>query len=263
MEQQKEMDQLIRQWMKEAAVAIKASFSTKLEIHEKTDRNDLVTNMDKTTEAFLIEKIRHHFPKDRILGEEGQGDSVHDLTGRVWIVDPIDGTLNFVRQQADFAIMLGVYQDGVGQMGYIYDVMAEEFYWAIKGEGAFLNGERLPQAANIPLKNGLVALSSGMIGSARYPAKELVMASSGVRMLGSAGIETVRVVTGRMAAYLSHRLQPWDIAAGKVIAEEVGLRYTRLDGEPIDLFVKSATLVATPLAHEELVAIYLAHQKDE
>ncbi|MGX7418569.1 inositol monophosphatase family protein [Carnobacterium gallinarum] len=258
---QQDMDKMIRGWIQEAAEAIKQSFSTELIIAEKSDRNDLVTNMDKATEIFFIEKIRHYFPEDRILGEEGNGDSIEDLAGRVWIIDPIDGTLNFVKQQADFAIMIGFYQDGVGKMGYIYDVMADEFYWGIKGEGAFLNGERLPKVKDISLREGLIALSSGMIGSSKYSSREMVIASSGVRMLGSAGVETARVVMGRMAAYITHRLQPWDIAAGKVIAEEVGLMYTQLNGEPIDLLTKSATLVATPSAHQEIVTIYLKNQK--
>lgn len=252
-----QMDKLIRSWMEEAAAMIKESFKTTLTIEIKSDRNDLVTNMDKKIEQFLIEKIRSNFPDDRILGEEGYGDKIEDLVGRVWIIDPIDGTLNFVKQQANFAIMIGVYQDGEGRMGYIYDVMAGEFYWAIAGEGAYLNGNPLPKVADIELREGLVALSSGVFSSDKYKAKEIVRGSSGLRMVGSAGIETVHVAAGRLVAYITHRLQPWDMAAGKVIAEELGLVYTQINGEPVDLLQQNATIIATPTAHKEILTNYL------
>lgn len=248
---------LIKEWMREAASMILASFQEELTVEVKTHRNDLVTNMDKAIELFLIKKIQQSFPSERIMGEEGFGNQFQDLKGTVWILDPIDGTLNFVKQKRNFAIMLAIYHDGIGQMGYIYDVIEKELYWGMKDQGAFCNEEKLPVVEDVSLKEGLVAINSGMFATNRYHTTEMGLASSGVRMVGSAGIETVHVASGRLAAYLSYSLCPWDIAAGKVIAEEVGLVYKKLNGEAIDLLNNNGIIVATPKAYQEILTEYL------
>ncbi len=78
------------------------------------------------------------------MGEEGFGDEVHELEGIVWIIDPIDGTMNFVHQKRNFFISIGILEDGIGKLGYLYDVILDELYCASKGEGAFLNDKVLP-----------------------------------------------------------------------------------------------------------------------
>ncbi|MDT1996478.1 inositol monophosphatase [Carnobacterium divergens] len=249
--------ELIKGWILEAATMILKSLQEELTVEVKSHRNDLVTNMDKAVEVFLISKIQERFPTERIMGEEGFGNSFQDLEGTVWIIDPIDGTLNFIKQKRNFAIMIGVYHNGIGQMGYIYDVMEDEMYWAVKGQGAYCNDEKLPMVEDTSLKEGLVAINSGMFATNRYHAAEMGLASSGVRMVGSAGVETAHVVSGRLAAYLSYSLCPWDIAAGKVIAEEVGLVYKKLDGKEVDLLSKNGIIVATPKAYQEILTDYL------
>ncbi|ALV20889.1 MAG: inositol monophosphatase family protein [Carnobacterium sp.] len=257
MEQIEKRDHLIKEWIKEAAAISKNSFNNELIVQEKTNRTDLVTNIDKEIEQFFIQKINRYFPEERVLGEEGSGHQMTDLKGIVWIIDPIDGTLNFVNQQNDFAIMISIYEDGVGQSGYIYDVMRDELYTAYKGQGAYLNDQKLPRVEDKALGQGLVAISYRLMSKENNEAaKKIGKTSSGVRMIGSAGLETVHVATGRLVAYLGASLAPWDIAAGKIIAEEVGLLYTQLDGQPIDLLNKNATIVATPAVHKEVTDIY-------
>ncbi|WP_407370431.1 inositol monophosphatase family protein [Carnobacterium sp.] len=254
-------DRLIKEWIYEAAKTIKTSFNNELDIQQKTNRNDLVTNMDKAIEKLFIEKIQQFFPGERILGEEGFGDDVQNLDGVVWIIDPIDGTLNFIKQQSDFAIMVAIYENGMGQMGYIYDVMQDKLYSAQKGNGAYCNQSLIPVVDDKPLKEGLVAISSALMSKEEGLARIVGRASSGVRLIGSAGIETAHVVSGRLIGYLAASLAPWDIAAGKVIAEEVGLIYTKLNGDRIDLLKKNASLVASPLAHEEIIRLLSAENK--
>lgn len=261
MNQFKERNQLIKEWIYEAAETIKKSFDAELDIQQKSNRNDLVTNMDKAIEKHFIEKIHHFFPGERILGEEGFGDAVHSLDGVVWIIDPIDGTLNFIKQQDDFAIMIAVYENGEGQLGYIYDVMQDKLYAAQVGEGASCNGKQLSPIKDTSLKEGLVAISSALMSEETGLARTVGRASSGVRLIGSAGIETVHVASGRLVAYLAASLAPWDIAAGKVIAEEVGLVYTKLNGDKIDLLQKNPSLVATPTAHQEIVDLLNSNGK--
>ena len=139
----KEMDNYAKHWVKEAGEKIRASFETTLNIETKTNRNDLVTNMDKDTERYFVSQIKKTFPEHRIFGEEGMGNDIQDLKGIVWIIDPIDGTLNFIHQQRNFAISLAIYEDGIGKIGMIYDVVHDELYHAIKGKGAYLNETKL------------------------------------------------------------------------------------------------------------------------
>src|SRR4051812_43051939 len=98
-----------KEWVLEAGERIKSSFEETLNIQTKSSANDLVTNMDKEIEQFFIQKIKSIYPDHKILGEEGYGDQVEVLEGIVWMLDPIDGTMNFIHQQRNFAISLGIY----------------------------------------------------------------------------------------------------------------------------------------------------------
>ena len=119
-------------------------------IETKAHADDLVTTVDKETEYFLAENIRKTYPNHLLFSEEGYGDDVTSLDGTVWIVDPIDGTMNFVHQRRNFAISVGIFHQGIGEIGFVYDVMADILYSAKRSEGAYKNDEKLP-----PLKQDL------------------------------------------------------------------------------------------------------------
>ena len=121
----KEINTYAERWIKEAGENIRASFPKTLNVTTKSDPNDLVTDIDKETEQYFIKKIKSTFVDHRIFGEEGYGDEIKDLSGVVWIIDPIDGTMNFVHQQRNFAISIGIYIDGEGMIGMIYDVVQD------------------------------------------------------------------------------------------------------------------------------------------
>ncbi|MBC2109656.1 inositol monophosphatase family protein [Listeria innocua] len=251
------IDYLARLWIMEAAAKIKQSFKETLDIDIKSGRNDLVTNMDKETEAFFVKQIKDHFPNHRLFGEEGMSDDVTDLNGIVWILDPIDGTLNFVEQQRDFAISLAIYQDGVGHLAYIYDVARDELYFAEKGKGATVNGKQIPKIdKDLDLQDAL--LIANLSVTRKFPTMwEAVKASRGLRLHGAASLEYMDVATGRAGAYLSANLAPWDIAAGKIIVEELGGIVTRIDGSKINMLEKGSSIVAAPKIHQTLLDNYL------
>ncbi|EHW9790138.1 inositol monophosphatase family protein [Listeria innocua] len=251
------IDYLARLWIMEAAAKIKQSFKETLDIDIKSGRNDLVTNMDKETEAFFVKQIKEHFPNHRLFGEEGMSDDVTDLNGIVWILDPIDGTLNFVEQQRDFAISLAIYQDGVGHLAYIYDVARDELYFAEKGKGATVNGKQIPKIdKDMGLQDAL--LIANLSVTRKFPTMwEAVKASRGLRLHGAASLEYMDVATGRAGAYLSANLAPWDIAAGKIIVEESGGIVTRIDGSKINMLEKGSSIVAAPKIHQTLLDNYL------
>ncbi len=247
-------DRLIRSWMEEAAQKIQQHASADPVVEEKTGRKDLVTNMDREIEQFFVEKIKKEYPAERIYGEEGFGDEVNDLSGIVWFVDPIDGTLNYVLQKENFAIMLGVYEDGEGRMGYIYDMNTQSLYSAIKGKGIFKDNEPFAVPTDQKLSDGLLASSSLLMTDDRFEQhRDVAKKTLGVRMIGSAGLEILEVLKGNVVGYMAASLEPWDIAPGKVMMDEAGICCTQFNGEDVNLLRKNRVLFAYPTAYREMM----------
>lgn len=255
------IDTAAKQWVKEAGKRIRSSFEETLDVQSKSNPNDLVTNMDREIEQFFIKKIRGTFPEHKILGEEGFGDELTSLDGVVWMIDPIDGTINFVHQQRNFAISLAVYENGVGRIGLIYDVVHDELYHAIKGQGAFINELRLPNLHQVEIEESILALNATWVMKNHRIDNNLLIplarAARGIRSYGSAALEMVFVAAGRVDAYISLRLSPWDYAAGAIIVEELGGIVTNLKGEKLNFLSQNSLLVAKPGLHETILKKYL------
>ncbi|KRO04926.1 fructose-1 6-bisphosphatase [Levilactobacillus paucivorans] len=226
-----------------------------LTVAEKTNRKDLVTNVDRENEQFLVSEIRRLDPEAHILGEEGFGDRLTSLKGRVWIVDPIDGTMNFVKQHDNFAMMIGIYQDGVGQLGFIYDVMKNVLYHGGKAvDGVWANQDQLTAPMDLPLAEGLMGASSPIVIHDIAHMQAIVHASSGMRIYGSAGIEIINCLLGKTVGYISY-LKPWDIAAGQILLNCLDVRVSTIDGRPLDMLSSNLVLVATKKAQRDILQI--------
>nr|WP_087946605.1 inositol monophosphatase family protein [Neobacillus bataviensis] len=256
-----EIDTHAKEWVKEAGDRIRLSFEKTLNIESKSNANDLVTNIDKEIEQFFINKIRGVYPEHRIMGEEGFGDELNSLEGIVWLIDPIDGTMNFIHQQRNFAISIGVYENGIGQIGLIYDVAHDELYHAIRGKGAFINGKPIPLLKESTVKESIIALNATWVMENHridhHLLIPLVRDARGSRSYGTAALEMVYVATGRVDAYLSMRLSPWDFGAGAVIVEELGGVVTNLKGEKLNFLTQDSLLTANPGLHQEVLKNYL------
>ncbi|WP_026574739.1 inositol monophosphatase family protein [Bacillus sp. UNC438CL73TsuS30] len=252
-------------WVKEAGERIRSSFDQTLNIQTKSNANDLVTNMDKEIEQFFIGKIRESFPDHKILGEEGFGDELKDLEGFAWMIDPIDGTMNFIHQQRNFAISLGIYEKGIGRIGIIYDVVHDELYHAFKGKGAYLNNKVLPALSETNVQESIIALNATWVMKNHRIDHNLLIPlvrdARGTRSYGTAALEMIYVATGRVDAYISMRLSPWDFAGGAVIVEELGGIVTNLRGEKLDFLKKDSLLVAKPGLHQTILKDYLKEGK--
>nr|WP_281186598.1 inositol monophosphatase family protein [Bacillus solimangrovi] len=250
-----------QKWMREAGEQIRASFADTLTIDYKLDASDLVTNMDKQTEQFFIEKINETYPEHRIMGEEGYGDVVETVNGTIWIIDPIDGTVNFVHMKRHFAISIGIYHEGEGVIGMIYDVVNDELYHAQKGKGAFVDDQKLPMLEEIKVDSAVVSMNAAWAIPNRLIEPQLIPPLvndlRGTRSIGSAAIEMVYVASGKIDGYLTLRLSPWDFAAGKILIEEVGGKTSNVNGEPLNILEKSTVFVAKPGLHEQIVNNYL------
>ncbi|WP_303324456.1 inositol monophosphatase family protein [Actinomyces radicidentis] len=234
-----------------ASVAAQATLdATSVAADAKSSRNDLVTMTDRAIEDMVVHHLRERTALPT-LGEEGH--TVDSFEGLVWVLDPIDGTMNFVETHRDFAVSLALCCDGTPVLGVVQDVMGGHTYTAIRGEGATCDGKSLP-----PLGEGAGRRESVLITDLKEiqalpRLAQCLIESRGHRRYGSAALECVEVATGRAGAFVHLWVSPWDIAASSVICQETGARFTRLDGTPLDVRFKGSVLVAPPRTHAELL----------
>lgn len=225
-----------------------------LKVDEKTSRRDLVTQLDRENQAEIIQKLKQLLPDSKILAEEKQSDIENDK-GLMWVIDPIDGTMNFVKQQEDFAVMIALYEDGQPLLGYIYDIMRDVLVHGGKGIGKVFNNEiEVKQPQNIELDDGLIGLSGPMLVRNVYHFQEIEEISLGTRVLGSAGIELIRVLLGKQVGYISH-LKPWDFAAGNALAPVLNLKLRYIDDTAVNVLKSGVVLVATKKAYSAIINI--------
>ncbi|GAB7389072.1 inositol-1-monophosphatase [Bacillaceae bacterium] len=226
----------------------------------KTSHADLVTEVDTEVEKLVTKHILHRFPDHGILGEEGTFSGDPAAYETLWIIDPIDGTTNFVHQRLNYVVSIAVYHRGEGMIGVVYDPSRDELFFAVKGQGAFLNGERLRLPDSLSLREAL--LCTGMFWSPRARQagmtkliEALAPECRGIRVLGSAALELAYVAAGRLSGYFSLALNPWDVAAGALIVQEAGGTVSRLTGKRFDGLQKGSILAAQAALHEKLLAL--------
>lgn len=256
-----QIDEFAKSIIFEAGKRIREAFSYNLVIETKSGANDLVTNIDRETELFFIKQIKAFDPTHKILGEEGMGEKVETLDGVVWIIDPIDGTMNFVKQHRHFMISIGIFVNGVGKLGYIFDVMREDLFNASAGQGAWYNNSPLRKLQSVTMEESVIGINAHWVAPNRHihheKVIEMVRKVRGTRSYGSAAMEIAFVVSGKLDAYVSMRLAPWDIAGGTIIAQEVGAVATNLHGEGFDFLHQDTFIIANPSIHKELLEKYI------
>jgi myo-inositol-1(or 4)-monophosphatase len=250
----KKIDKTVKSWLRESRDNVLRKIDTRLTVNTKTSRKDLVTNIDKQNEQFLVSKIRDFDPESRILGEEGFGDKVVSTEGQVWIVDPIDGTMNFVKQRNHFAIMIALYVDGEGVLGYILDVIGNRLLSGGPALGVFDNGHPLAEVVDMPLSNGLIGLSGPLVLHNTFNMVDIAQKSLGMRIYGSAGIDIISVLRGELVGYISY-LKPWDFGAGRILCDVAGLEMTTIDGKQLGVLSSEPVLLATRNAHRDILTI--------
>lgn len=254
--------QAAKSWVLEAGEMIRKRIDDPREIDTKSNENDLVTEMDKAVEQFFANKIRTHFPGHFILSEEGFGDKVEALTGTVWIIDPIDGTMNFIHQKRLFSISLAVFHEDVGEIGLVYDVMADVLYHAKKGQGAYKNERLLQRIANtktletsIFMMNTLWTTENPYVDDVKV--RELVKRVRGVRTYGSAALEFAYLTEAIVDGYVSFKLYPWDFAAGAILYNEVGGVIKQANGSPLSYLKQEPLIAGHPDIVDEVISRYL------
>ncbi len=200
----------------------------------KSTDTDLVTEVDKATERWLVDELATRRPHDAILGEEGGGRL--GTSGVRWLLDPIDGTVNFVLGIPQFAVSVAAEVDGVVVAGAVCNPMSGEMFHAWLGGGAYLGGRRLRGPRDVPLARAVVGTGFGYDAAVRARqaavVAPLLSQVADVRRLGAASLDLCFLGAGRLDAYFEARLNPWDHAAGGLVAVEAGCVVSGLRGRP-------------------------------
>ena len=223
--------------VREAGEIVLSAHDIWSQTHEKSSAADLVTEYDLTVERFLKEKLPPLVPGSLFFGEE-EKENASPLTGWVFIVDPIDGTTNFVRGLKHSAISVALAHDGAVEYGVVYDPYKDEIFSAKRGGGAFLNG-RPVRVSERPLDQGVFGMGTAIydrqfIAPTMRLTEQLFRRSCDFRRLGAAALDLCDVACGRLDLFFEYSLSPWDHAAGGLILIEAGGVLSTLEGRPMD-----------------------------
>ena len=231
------------------AAAILMDRPAELEVNTKSTAIDVVTQMDIKVEAFIVEQLLAARPHDGLIGEEGADKQ--STSGITWVIDPLDGTVNYLYDQPGWNVSIGA-KDEQGQLiGVVTAPTINSTWWAVRGGGAFYNGK--PIRCNDPIDFNRAMVATGFQYDVAHRTKQIEHLSKilplirDVRRNGAAAVDLCNVAMGRMDAYYEHGLKEWDWAAAGLIVREAGARFGLYGKAPYEM-----TLAAGPALYAEL-----------
>ena len=236
----------------------------------KGDSN-FVTEVDTQIEKAMKERLLSLYPDTQFMGEEEDNSDV-DFTTPVWILDPVDGTSNLIHDFQNSSMSLALTMDKKVVFGVIYHYTSKEYFYAKRGEGAFLGcasflrADTMPSSIATPIQvSNTTELSRSLVSFGTSPydkatlgekncetLKQIFFVCEDIRRIGSAAIELAYVAAGRVDIYLERNLKPWDFAAAIIIMEEAGGIITNYEGQTIDISKPSDILAGNKIVHEKL-----------
>lgn len=255
-------------------IAVKAARRAGNLIHRSTDRidhltvtkkshADFVSEVDRAAEQAIIQTLLEAYPDHAILAEESgaQGESEF-----LWIIDPLDGTTNFLHGFPQFSVSIALQHRGILTQAVVYDPIRNELFTATRGRGAFLNDKRIRVTKRVHLADALIGTGFPYTQFAHIDAymailKELMQKTSGLRRPGSAALDLAWMAAGRYDGFFETALKPWDIAAGCLLITEAGGMVSDLQGS--DSYLKSGHICAgNPDIHTHLLKLIAPHLTD-
>ena len=238
---------------RKAAVVLQ-SWAKKFTVSEKS-RSNLVTEADLAAQQTIHEHIRGRFPEHSFLGEEGLVETNRDSPFR-WLIDPLDGTLNYVHHFPYYAVSIALECDGEMIAGVVYDPNRDEMFSAVRGGGATLNGRELHTSTAATLAEAFVVASLPVAVEADDPTVQsflrVLPKAQTVQRTGSAALNLSYVAAGRIDAYWSASLKPWDMAAGILLVREAGGRVSTMAGRAFNVEVPDLLSSNGTSVHESL-----------
>jgi len=242
-----------------AAVINRASFDLdRVKFVEKSP-NDFVTEVDQAAEQAIIEILTNAYPTHAILAEEtGASDNLNDDTENVWIIDPLDGTTNFIHGFPQYCVSIALQQRGVITQAVIYDPTRNDLFTASKGAGAYLNDKRLRVSKRDRLQDALIGTGfpfRNLQGLEEYidMFRITTQKCAGLRRPGAAALDLAYVAAGRLDGFFEKGLQPWDMAAGSLMVTESGGIVGTFAGES-DYLYKDEVIAGSPKIFAQMVA---------
>lgn len=226
------------------------------EVAHKGAHTNLVTDVDKTCEKVIVDKVRKSFPSHSILAEEGGEEKKGGSF--TWIIDPLDGTTNYTHGLPIYCVSIAVAESDSVKLGAIYDPSRDELFTAEEGKGAFLNGKRIQASRADKIMDSLIVTGfayniKGKIANMEY-FKIMLEKAQAVRRLGSAALDLSYVACGRFDGFWELGLSPWDMAAGQLIVKEAGGTVTMLNGDEFDMS-KKEVLATNGKIHKEMITL--------
>ena len=221
--------------------------------------NDFVTEVDRAAEQAIIDVLLKAYPQHGILGEE-TGSTFGDATSEYqWIIDPLDGTTNFIHGMPVYAVSIALAHRGVVQQGVVYDPTRDELFTATRGAGAFLNSRRIRVSNRVRLEDSLIGTGFPFRKHDDFDTymemfKLVAQRCVGLRRPGAAAIDLAYVAAGRYDGFFESGLKPWDIAAGSLLITEAGGLVGNFAGEG-DFLHSGEVLAATPRVYAQLVGL--------
>jgi myo-inositol-1(or 4)-monophosphatase len=242
-----------------ATVINRAAFDVDRIVVTEKQHNDFVTDIDQAVEQAIIETLLKAYPDHAILAEEsGASKNMHDEAEFAWIIDPIDGTTNFMHGYPQYCVSIALSQKGVITQAVVYDPVRNDLFTATKGAGAYLNDKRIRVTKHDRIANAL--LSAGHAAGPRaldeYLKMYAIMAEKcqGIRTAGAAALDMANVAAGRSDGFFEKGLKPWDIAAGSLLITEAGGIVGEFSGES-DYMNKGDIIAASPKVFAQMVAL--------
>ena len=247
------MDELIKLVRETKAIALDRRSAHDVSVKGLAD---FVTGVDTAIQEFMRVRLKEMYPDIQFMSEEKDNEDI-DLTGKVWVLDPIDGTTNLIHDFKMSAVSLGLVDNGIPVMGIVYNPFTDELFSACRGEGAYLNGKHIKVTSAASLSDSLV-----LVGTSPYRKdladvnfdiiKRLYIASEDIRRGGSAALDLCYIACGRAEGFFERNLKPWDYAAGVAILREAGGCVTDFDGDVPSYRVPSDILASNGLIHDEM-----------
>ena len=225
------------------------------ETSNKSTITDLVTQTDKNAERVIKDDIIAKFPDHTILAEEsGKTSSNSDF---LWVIDPLDGTTNFVHGLSPYCVSIALLKNDKPLLSVISELPNENLFWAVKGQGAFCNGEKISVSSRKLIRDSLLITGFSYEHDSKWETnmklfKNFTKISHGVRRIGSAAADLCYVASGKADAFWEIGLYPWDSAAGILLVEEAGGKVSRMDGKPYNIYDKQI-LATNNLIHDEMI----------
>lgn len=249
-----------------AAIINRASFDIdRLQVTEKK-HNDFVTEVDQAAEQAIIDVLKNAYPDHAILAEEsGASANLNDKNENVWIIDPLDGTTNFIHGFPQYCVSIALQQRGQITQAVIYDPTRNDLFTASKGAGAYMNDKRIRVTKRDKIGDALIGTGfpyTDLTGLDEYLKMFRIMTekSAGLRRPGAAALDLAYVAAGRLDGFFEKNLKPWDIAAGSLLITEAGGIVGTFAGES-DYLYKGNVIAGTPKVFAQMVALLAPFSK--